>query len=128
MDVTAGRILVVEDDADTRHLLYDVLVGAGFEVQTAAHGGEALRLLRSIPPDAIILDLILPWINGVDVLSVLRSDPNLVSVPVVVITATAAAEADLATFRPLMVVRKPFDVEDLVVSVQRMISGSPLIT
>jgi DNA-binding response OmpR family regulator len=128
VDVTAGRILVVEDDADTRHLLYDVLVGAGFEVQTAAHGGEALRLLRSIPPDAIILDLILPWINGVDVLSVLRSDPNLVSVPVVVITATAAAEADLATFRPLMVVRKPFDVEDLVVSVQRMISGSPLIT
>ena len=125
MTVLAARILVVEDDADARRLLHDVLVGAGFDVQTASHGAEALRLLRADPPDAIVLDLILPWINGIEVLSTLRADPRLMNVPVIVTTGTATGESDLRVFRPLIVMRKPFDVDVLVESIQNMLLGRP---
>jgi DNA-binding response OmpR family regulator len=106
-------------------MLHDVLVGAGFDVQTASHGAEALRMLRAEPPDAIVLDLILPWINGIEVLSIIRADPRLMNVPVIVTTGTPTGDSDLRVFRPVTVMRKPFDIDELVASVQRLLFNHP---
>jgi two-component system, OmpR family, response regulator CpxR len=123
MQVPPGRILVVEDHDDTRRLLEDVFVLAGFAVQTAENGAEALRQLRRDPPDVIVLDLMLPWVSGVEVLGTMRSDPALAKVPVLVTTATTTSEADLQAFGPLVVIRKPFELNTLVPLVQHLLSG-----
>lgn len=121
--VRPTRILVVEDHDDTRRMFQDVLVQAGFEVYTATHGAEALRFLRTEVADAIILDLMLPWINGIEVLATLREDPRLAQIPVVVTTATATSDMDLRAYRPLVVMRKPFNLEALAPTVEQLLSA-----
>ena len=124
--IAAGRILVVEDHAETLRLFHDALVDAGFDVVTASNGAEALRLLRGTTPDAIVLDLMLPWISGVEVLATLRTDPRLVTVPVVVATGSATSDADLRGFRPIVVLRKPFDIDTLVPAIQQLMDQEPV--
>jgi DNA-binding response OmpR family regulator len=115
-----GLILIVEDDADLRRLIEDALIDAGFDVKSAAHGAEGLRLLRAGNVTGIVLDLILPWVNGIEVLSTMRSDPRYSTLPVVVITGTATLEADLRVFRPLTVLRKPFAIDTVIDALYRM--------
>ena len=115
-------ILVVEDHEDSRRMLHDLLVSEGYDVLTASHGAEALRQIRRTPPDLIVLDLLLPWVNGIEVLTTLRTDPNLSKVPVVVTTATGATQQDLNNFRPVIVLRKPLDHAAVVTAVQTMLS------
>jgi CheY-like chemotaxis protein len=115
-------ILVVEDHDDSRRMLEDVLTQAGFRVLTATNGAEALRLLASERPDLIVLDLILPWVNGVEVLRTVRDHPPLRIVPVLVVTGTQTSEFELRTFRPVRVLRKPLNVDAVVPTIQQMLS------
>jgi CheY-like chemotaxis protein len=82
-----------------------------------------LRRLRDRDgvPDLLILDLLLPWVNGFEVLATIREDAALATLPVLVVTASPANQADLQTYAPLMVVRKPFDADDLVVTALEML-------
>ena len=104
-------------------MLEDLLVSAAFDVQTASNGAEALRYLRDNVPDLIVLDLMLPWVNGVEVLATIRQQPDLARVPVLVTTATTTTERDLHTFHPLTVMRKPLDLDAIVPAIQRLLSG-----
>jgi DNA-binding response OmpR family regulator len=122
--VMGTSILVVEDDRDSRQLLTDFLTLGGFEVQTAAHGAEALRLLDRTVPDVILLDLMLPWVNGVEVLATLRQRAELARVPVLVTTGTATSDFDLRAFRPVKVMRKPLDLDALVAAIQGLLLDS----
>jgi CheY-like chemotaxis protein len=115
-------ILVVEDHDDSRRMLEDMLTQAGFRVLTATDGAEALRLLASERPDLIVLDLILPWVNGVEVLRTVRDHPQLRIVPVLVVTGTQTSEFELRTFRPVRVLRKPLNVDAVVPTIQQMLS------
>jgi CheY-like chemotaxis protein len=115
-------ILVVEDHDDSRRMLEDMLTQAGFRVLTATDGAEALRLLASERPDLIVLDLILPWVNGVEVLRPVRDHPQLRIVPVLVVTGTQTSEFELRTFRPVRVLRKPLNVDAVVPTIQQMLS------
>lgn len=115
-------ILVVEDHDDSRRMLVDMLAQAGFRVLTATDGAEALRLLASERPDLIVLDLILPWVNGVEVLRTVRDHPQLRIVPVLVVTGTQTSEFELRTFRPVRVLRKPLNVDAVVPTIQQMLS------
>ena len=118
----SARILVVEDDIASRRMVEDLFVSEGFDVTAAVNGAEALRHMRHHAPDLIVLDLILPWVNGVEVLATIREDHKLAKVPVVVTTATATTQYDLRSFQPVEVMRKPFDPEDLVAAAQRLLS------
>jgi CheY-like chemotaxis protein len=115
-------IHVVEDHDDSRRMLEDMLTQAGFRVLTATDGAEALRLLASERPDLIVLDLILPWVNGVEVLRTVRDHPQLRIVPVLVVTGTQTSEFELRTFRPVRVLRKPLNVDAVVPTIQQMLS------
>ena len=80
----AERILVVEDDRRIRDLLRRGLIFEGYTVDTAEDGEEALRIARENPPEGVILDLMLPGIDGLEVCRRLRNASN---VPILILTA-----------------------------------------
>ena len=82
-----GRpVLVVDDDADTRQVLKRFLNRKGFPVECASSGEEGLRLARELHPMAIILDVMMPGMDGWAVLSTLKSEPEVRDIPVVMLT------------------------------------------
>jgi CheY-like chemotaxis protein len=124
----ATSILVVEDHDDARGVLVEMLTHAGFNVRAASHGAEALRLIdRHGVPHVIILDLMLPWVNGVEVLATLRAHPDGARVPVLVTTATGTTEFDLRAYRPLKLMRKPLDYAALVSTIQALLLEAQFI-
>ncbi|MBO1080968.1 response regulator [Roseomonas haemaphysalidis] len=82
----AGLVLVVDDDAATRDLLARFLGREGFVVRTASDGQTGLRMARELQPDAILLDVMMPRLDGWGVLSTLKSEPELADTPVVMVT------------------------------------------
>ncbi|WP_128891624.1 response regulator [Erythrobacter sp. HKB08] len=85
----AKRILVVEDNDLNRKLFCDVLKANGFEVEPVADGELALNAARAFAPDLAIMDIQLPNISGLDLISAMRRDASLKDVPVLAVTAYA---------------------------------------
>jgi two-component system, cell cycle response regulator DivK len=83
------RILIVEDDEDSREVYREVLQDSGFEVDTAVTGPEALRMARERHPDAILMDISIPEMDGWTVTSELSGDPQTSDIPVIIVTAYA---------------------------------------
>jgi len=81
-------IMVVDDDATARELISRYLLEAGFEVACASSGVEALKMARELKPVAMTLDVVMPELDGWTVLSALKGDPDLASIPVVMVTIT----------------------------------------
>src|SRR5687768_17387933 len=81
------RILVVEDDPDISELIAHYLTRAGHDVDRLAHGGEAPRRVRESPPDLVVLDLMLPGLDGLMVCQALRADPATAAIPIIMLTA-----------------------------------------
>src|SRR5437588_3908900 len=81
------RVLIVDDEPEVLELIDFVLSGQGFEVIKAVTGLEALRRARCESPDVIILDIMLPDLDGFTVCEILRAQPSTRDVPVVVISA-----------------------------------------
>jgi class 3 adenylate cyclase len=84
----SGRILVVDDDEGNRQLLERRLRRLGHHVGSAIHGAEALTLLRSAPCDLVLLDIQMPVMDGEKTLQILRADPDLQRLPVIVLSAS----------------------------------------
>lgn len=82
----APRILIVDDDPDMLELLRLTLIEAGFSISTAGTGEEGLRMAQRSPPDLMVLDLLLPRMNGFSVCEQLRRNPSTASLPVLMIT------------------------------------------
>jgi CheY-like chemotaxis protein len=82
----AGTVLVIDDDPAVRDLMQRFLSKEGFRVETTADGEEGLRLARQLRPDIITLDVVLPKIDGWSVLSALKADPELLHIPVIMLT------------------------------------------
>ncbi len=83
------RILIVEDDEDSREVYREVLEDSGFEVVTAVTGPQALRMARERHPDAILMDISIPEMDGWTVTSALSDDPRTAGIPVIIVTAYA---------------------------------------
>ena len=123
-DAASGaRVLVIEDNDDLRSLLADVLEDAGFEVTAVANGVEALELLQAWQPAAIVLDLMMPVMDGPTFLRERRRVPALAAVPVLVLTAHPYHYRVLDGLRPTAVLRKPYDVDELIDAVQALCRG-----
>ena len=114
-------VLVVEDSRTIRHVLRVLLEGEGYDVITAADGAQGLDLARRLRPHVVTLDLALPDLDGRDVLRQLKSDEMTRRIPVVVISAYAAALTPGERWYADEVMAKPFDVEDLLACLQRAI-------
>lgn len=81
------RILVADDDAFIRRPLEWMLSQEGFEPQTVADGDECMEMLRSSPPDLLILDVMMPGLDGFEVCRRMKDDPKLREIPVVLLSA-----------------------------------------
>ncbi len=80
------RILVVDDDANIRELLTQEFSEAGYAVTTAANGREAVAEVRRQRPDLVVLDVMMPEMNGFDVAAVLRNDPATLDIPIIILS------------------------------------------
>jgi diguanylate cyclase (GGDEF)-like protein len=120
------RILVVDDDPDILQFVRLNLELDGFEVELAGGGGEALERASASPPDLMLLDVMMPEIDGLTVLRRLRSDPATANIPVIVLTARSLAEdrvkgLDLGADD---YITKPFDLEELIARVRTVLRRS----
>jgi DNA-binding response OmpR family regulator len=109
------RILVVEDDRTIRQLYRTALMIAGFAVDTADDGMGALRRIDEERPDLIVLDLHLPRVDGLAVLSELRAHTDTWSIPVVVVTGS---DYQYAVAQATAILRKPCEPEKLISVIQ----------
>jgi DNA-binding response OmpR family regulator len=112
--VKEGRVLVVDDEPMVRETLGQVLADEGYLVDLAVDGESALERVHAARPDAILLDLMMPGMNGRQFLQALRDDPAYESVPVLLMTAVHGLEVNLATLGASEVVEKPFNVDELL--------------
>ena len=113
--------MVVDDDADIRAALRTCLDSEGYEVHACVDGRDAIESLDfGINPEAIILDLMMPRMNGLEVLAALRAEPRWSGIPVVVVSANRGYSAE--DLRVSFVLRKPFDLHDLIAALQSVIA------
>jgi two-component system phosphate regulon response regulator PhoB len=114
------RVLIVDDDPDILRLVSYNLMQAGFEVITAQNGRKALESVQKHPPDLIILDLMLPDVDGMEVCRTLRNRENSRRIPIVMLTARSE-EIDRVVGFELGAddyVMKPFSPRELVLRVK----------
>jgi len=117
-----GSVLVVDDEESVRALVIETLAGTGYELREAADGEEALERIAARRPDAIVLDLMMPKLDGFAVLERLQGDPATRRIPVIVLTARAlmAAERSLLQRRAVSLLEKnDYSGEELRSLVQR---------
>jgi two-component system phosphate regulon response regulator PhoB len=121
------KILVVDDEPDLLELLETNLRAAGYEVLVAADGREALEKARHAQPQLIVLDVMLPEMDGLEVCKSLRRDPATDAIPILMLTARAG-EVDRVLGLELGAddyVTKPFSVRELVLRVRKLLDRQP---
>lgn len=116
MNPIRKRILIVEDEADLRDLLMWALARSDFEIAVAEDGETAIRKARSAIPDLVVLDLMLPKLDGFQVCRQLRAWPETTHVPVLVVSASAAPDSSTRSREcgANDFIAKPFSVRELV--------------
>jgi two-component system, OmpR family, phosphate regulon response regulator PhoB len=117
------RILVVDDEEDLLELIRYNLTKEGYRVECAVSGEQAIQEARASVPDLIVLDLLLPNVDGLDVCKHLKSDPKTQHVPIVMLTAKSE-EADVVTGLELGAddyITKPFSVRELVLRIRAVL-------
>jgi DNA-binding response OmpR family regulator len=122
----SARVLVAEDERDVAELIRYTLAREGFEVILATNGADALRLARESRPDLVLLDLMLPQVNGWELCRRLKQDPATRPVPVIMVTARTE-EGDKVLGFELGAddyVTKPFSTRELVARVRAVVRRS----
>ena len=121
-----AKILIADDDPILVEILRFRLQGAGYNIEVARDGEEALEAIRALRPDLVVLDSMMPVVTGPEVLAKLKSDPELSSIPVVMLTArdgeadiVAGLKAGAAEY-----LTKPFIPRELLVRISGLL-GQP---
>lgn len=111
----AGCILVVDDERDIRDTIAELLAEEGYAVEEAGDGAEALAKARDCKPIVVLLDLMMPGMNGWEFRARQQGDPEIATIPVIVLSALGRVPGvDAAAF-----LQKPFGLEDLLTVVRR---------
>jgi diguanylate cyclase (GGDEF)-like protein len=120
------RLLLVDDDAPTRSLLRELGEEAGFEVQEAASGEDALRAIASNRPDVVLLDVRMPKMDGFEVLKSLRRIPGNEDTPVILLSATPDVKGKIRGMElgANDFITKPFKVDDLKTRIRSALDSS----
>jgi CheY-like chemotaxis protein len=115
-----ATILIVDDEVPIRELVAEVLAENGHQVLQASNGREALELLSSEVPQLVLTDVMMPLVNGIELVRAMKSTPQLAEVPVVLMTAAARQPAiDIGQHGLL---EKPFTLDALEALVRRVLS------
>ena len=117
----AHTVLVVDDDKDIRDLLSDALAAEGYSVLSARHGAEALERLHAMHADVILLDLMMPVMDGLAFMDAKNADPVIRDIPVIAMTAATRSHVEGA----VTLMRKPFDLDLFLASVARCLGKLP---
>lgn len=118
-----AKILAVDDEPELTDLLQYNLVRAGYEVTTAANGWEALDCIKRCRPDLILLDLMLPDLDGFGVCEILRRDPLSATIPIIIVSAWASTDSRNLGLElgALDYLTKPFSPKELVSRVNQLL-------
>lgn len=121
----AKKVLVVDDNPISRELIHEVLENSDRKVVEADNGEEALKMIASEKPDIVLLDIQLPVFDGYEVLKRVRSDPGMVNLPVIALTAYAMQQdrekALAAGFDDY--ITKPIDAASLRTRIKNILDG-----
>ena len=114
------KILIVDDEPDVRHILRRIFEKAGYEITEAIHGAAALHELNGELPDLVVTDLMMPVMDGNELVAALRADPRTASIPILSLTGNPASSigADL-------VLKKLPPQDDLLAAVASVLEGRP---
>lgn len=114
------RILVADDDEDVRELIEETLSRSGYTIEVVRNGPEALSRLKENPPDLLLLDVMLPGIDGYTVQLELAQSPVTRNIPVIILTALHSSEGLFQKFPQVQqFLSKPFEPADLLLAVER---------
>jgi DNA-binding response OmpR family regulator len=121
------RVLIIDDEPSIVISLEFLLKRAGLEVQVARDGEEGLAKLRELRPDAVVLDVMMPRLDGFEVLKAVRADPEIADIPVLMLTAKAreAEQQRGLTLGANAYMAKPFSTHELVDQVMALIGTEP---
>lgn len=119
-----ARVLIAEDDQHIRTYLEQMLTMEGYQAHGVDNGGDCLHAVESFAPHALILDVMMPVADGMTVLRELRSRPETLDLPVILLTARADNESTWEGWRAgcNMYMVKPFEPDDLLASVAQLLS------
>lgn len=122
-DASGKRILVVDDDRNLRKIIQTNLEIAGYDVTTAANGEEALHVLDGMQPDLVVLDVMMPLIDGYETARRIRRHPSNTHVPIIMLTAKSEVEDKLIGFEAGAddYITKPFGPQELLARVRAKI-------
>lgn len=115
-------VLVVDDDKQLRQLYRIVLERAGFRVEEAANGAEALKALMSHTPDAIVMDMLMPMLGGEAVMKRIQQMPSLSDIRIVVLTAYPRFRETAVFLQADEFLVKPTSPNDLVLALQSVLA------
>ncbi len=110
-----AKVLVIEDDAPIREVLVDMLEGEGYSVSSAEHGMAGLARAREDQPDLILLDLMMPVMDGWTFLAAQIEDSRIAHIPVVILSAAK----NLGEVRAAQCLSKPCKISELLATVER---------
>lgn len=121
-DVDRRRVLVVDDDLPLRGMLSAALRQHGFQVLLAGDGGEALRVLTLHQPSIVLLDLMMPGVNGWDFLQRLRETGFIGRIPIIVISAHLRIEPQaILQMGVSAILPKPFNLDELIDLIEHLL-------
>lgn len=120
------KILVVEDDPDQLEVVRFTLKNAGFAIGTATNGIDAVKNAQTVSPDLIMLDVMMPELDGFAVCETLRGNPATASIPILILTGLCSHISRLVGYESGATdyVIKPFDAEHLVSRVEKLLDQS----
>jgi len=119
------RILAVDDEPNIVRLIQVNLERHGYQVETANNGAQALAKIRQNRPDLLVSDVMMPEMDGFELLASIRRDPNLMDLPVIMLTAKAQDKDVLEGYKTGadMYLTKPFNPQELLAFVKRILSS-----
>jgi len=122
--MTAQPILVIDDDPAILDLITQVLLEEGYEFLAVNNGQTAVDLARKLRPHLILLDLMMPQMNGWQVTAVLKADPQTRAIPILLLSARRDMARTANELGVTAYLEKPFDLDDLLSRVQRILTLS----
>ncbi|HUS16236.1 MAG TPA: response regulator [Chloroflexia bacterium] len=118
-----ARLLVVDDDPAIREVCVDLLSGEGYEVTSVSNGREAVDQLAAEPSDLVLMDLMMPELDGVTACKLIKANARTKNIPVIIMSAGDNLRARTRELQGIAaaIVSKPFDFDDLLLTVQQLI-------
>lgn len=113
-------ILIAEDEYDIAFALEMILSDEGYQVKLTSNGRDALAALSSERPDLVILDIMMPYVTGVEALRVIRSNPDTSTLPVILMSA-ATPQIETGDRKRTVFLRKPFNLDQILQAVETLI-------